>query len=144
MRCWQVADAQEMLFGWRGALAVTLNAAWDPEQVDPDLKSFVKAFDAIYVFQPLSIEVRVQGSEEKFERGIVGMQSLPVRASHCIPLPVHWPILAVFWRAKRKHSQNANASLFGTLRREHLQPSQPLLWTDIAGIANNQCFCAPC
>ena len=57
-RCWQVADAQEMLFGWRGALAVTLNAAWDPEQVDPDLKSFVKAFDAIYVFQPLSIQVR--------------------------------------------------------------------------------------
>ena len=46
-----------MLFGWRGALAVTLNAAWDPEQVDPDLKSFVKAFDAIYVFQPLAIQV---------------------------------------------------------------------------------------
>jgi len=67
MLLWQVADAQEMLFGWRGALAVTLNAAWDPEQVDPDLKSFVKAFDAIYVFQPLSIQVRVQGSEWKFD-----------------------------------------------------------------------------
>ena len=58
MRLVQVADAQEMLFGWRGLLAVTLNAAWDPEQVDSDLKSFVKAFEAIYVFQPLAIQVR--------------------------------------------------------------------------------------
>ena len=38
---------------------MTPNGLLGLEQVDPDLKSFVKAFEAIYVFQPLAIQVRL-------------------------------------------------------------------------------------
>lgn len=53
----QLADVQEMLFDWRGAVAVTLNASWQPEHTEGDLSAFLRAFEYIYCFQPLAIQV---------------------------------------------------------------------------------------
>lgn len=53
----QVADVQEMLFGWRGTFVVTLNAEWDAEGIaDTDLASFIKSFEHVYCFGPLDIQ----------------------------------------------------------------------------------------
>ena len=59
---WQVADVQEMLYGWRGGLAVLLNAEWDAEATDAELASFVRSFDTIYCFGPLEIQVGNDGN----------------------------------------------------------------------------------
>lgn len=54
----QVADVQEMLFGWRGTFVVTLNAEWDADGIsDTDLASFMKSFEHVYCFGPLDIQV---------------------------------------------------------------------------------------
>ena len=55
-----MADVQEMLFSWRGALAVTLNAEWDAAETEGDLSAFLRAFEALYCFQPLAIQVRLR------------------------------------------------------------------------------------
>jgi hypothetical protein len=53
----QVADVQEMLFGWRGTFVATLNATWDAEDAtDTDLASFVKSFEHVYCFGPLDVQ----------------------------------------------------------------------------------------
>ena len=52
----QVADVQEMLFGWRGGFAAALNLEWDDDQADADLASFVKSWDCVYCFRPLDIQ----------------------------------------------------------------------------------------
>ncbi len=54
----QVADLQEMLFGWRGGFAAVLNSEWDDEQDDTDLASFVKSWESVYCFRPLDIQAR--------------------------------------------------------------------------------------
>lgn len=48
------------MFSWNGRLATLINADWDEEQADADLSSFVKAWEYVYCFEPLEIQVTLQ------------------------------------------------------------------------------------
>ena len=78
----QLADVQEMMFDWRGSLAVTLNAGWDAEQTEGDLSAFLRAFETIYCFQPLAIQVS-PGCPPKSARNTNGAGFSGLRAVSC-------------------------------------------------------------
>lgn len=75
----QVADVQEMLFGWRGTFVATLNATWDAEDAaDTDLASFVKSFEHVYCFGPLDIQVCTYQGVRQTTNQLLYFNSIPM------------------------------------------------------------------
>ena len=82
----QIEEVQDLVQRCRGPAVIILNAGWTPDQLSPQQRNALQAFQQVYAFVPLGFKVRTSSLP-------VGHSQCKVRTSNRLNLiRLAWPI----------------------------------------------------